>query len=103
MRFALWFKTGLREWPQYLPLIPILRNYSRDDFNHDWVAGLIVGMVTIPQAVAYAFLAGVPPQAGLYACLVPMILYAFFGSSRQLVDVALTKKETSVVSSANGV
>jgi len=85
MRFALWFKTGLREWPQYLPLIPILRNYSRDDFNHDWVAGLIVGMVTIPQAVAYAFLAGVPPQAGLYACLVPMILYAFFGSSRQLV------------------
>jgi SulP family sulfate permease len=42
-------------------------------------------MVTIPQAIAYAFLAGVPPQSGLYACLVPMVLYAIFGSSKQLV------------------
>jgi sulfate permease, SulP family len=85
MRPALWFKMGLREWPGYVPLIPILRTYSKADFNHDLVAGLVVGMVTIPQAVAYAFLAGVPPEAGLYACLVPMVLYAVFGSSRQLV------------------
>ncbi len=85
MRPALWFKMGLREWPGYLPLIPILQNYKRDDFSHDLIAGLIVGMVTIPQAVAYAFLAGVPPEAGLYACLVPMVLYALFGSSRQMV------------------
>jgi len=76
---------GLREWPGYVPLVPILREYQREDFNHDLVAGLVVGMVTIPQAVAYAFLAGVPPEAGLYACLVPMVLYAVFGSSRQLV------------------
>ncbi|MEE4281870.1 MAG: SulP family inorganic anion transporter, partial [Pseudomonadales bacterium] len=76
MRPALWFKMGLKEWPGYLPLIPILQHYKRDDFHHDLVAGLIVGMVTIPQAVAYAFLAGVPPKAGLYACLVPMVLYA---------------------------
>ena len=85
MRPSLWFKMGLREWPSYIPLAPALRTYSREDFNHDLVAGLIVGMVTIPQAVAYAFLAGVPPQAGLYACLVPMVLYAIFGSSNQLV------------------
>ncbi len=85
MRPALWFKLGLREWPDYVPLVPILRNYQREDFNHDLVAGLVVGMVTIPQAVAYAFLAGVPPEAGLYACLLPMVLYAVFGSSRQLV------------------
>lgn len=85
MRPALWFKMGLKEWPGYLPLIPILQHYKRDDFNHDLVAGLIVGMVTIPQAVAYAFLAGVPPEAGLYACLVPMVLYAILGSSRQMV------------------
>jgi SulP family sulfate permease len=76
---------GLREWPNYVPLAPALKTYTREDFNHDLVAGLIVGMVTIPQAVAYAFLAGVPPQAGLYACLVPMVLYAIFGSSNQLV------------------
>ena len=85
MRPAEWFKMGLREWPGYVPLVPILREYQREDFNHDLVAGLVVGMVTIPQAVAYAFLAGVPPEAGLYACLVPMVLYAVFGSSRQLV------------------
>ena len=85
MRPAIWFKMGLREWPGYVPLVPILQAYKREDFNHDLVAGLVVGMVTIPQAVAYAFLAGVPPQAGLYACLAPMVLYAIFGSSRQLV------------------
>ena len=42
-------------------------------------------MVTIPQAIAYAFLAGVPAEAGLYACLLPMILYALLGSSPHLV------------------
>ncbi len=85
MRPALWFKLGIREWPNYVPLAPILRDYQKEDFSHDLVAGLVVGMVTIPQAVAYAFLAGVPPEAGLYACLLPMVLYAIFGSSRQLV------------------
>jgi len=85
MRPALWFKMGMRELPDYIPLAPILKNYRREDFSHDLIAGLVVGMVTIPQAIAYAFLAGVPPQAGLYACLVPMVLYAIFGSSRELV------------------
>ena len=63
----------------------MLRFYRKDDFSHDLTAGLVVGFITIPQAIAYAFLAGLPPQAGLYACLVPMLLYAIFGSSRQLV------------------
>ena len=85
MKPVAWFKAGLREWPSYLPLIPTLQTYRKTDFSHDLIAGLVVGMVTIPQAVAYAFLAGVPPEAGLYACLVPMVLYAFFGSSNQLV------------------
>ena len=85
MRLGLWFKLGVREWPNYVPLIPVLRDYKREDFNFDLIAGLVVGMVTIPQAVAYAFLAGVPPESGLYACLVPMVLYALFGSSKQLV------------------
>ena len=54
-------------------------------FPHDVVAGLVLGIVTIPQAIAYAFLAGLPAQAGLYACLAPMVIYAALGSSRQLV------------------
>ena len=59
--------------------------YRRDDLPHDLIAGCVLGVVTVPQAIAYAFLAGLPAQAGLYACLLPMVLYAVFGSSRQLV------------------
>ncbi|NKC01894.1 MAG: sulfate permease [Pseudomonadales bacterium] len=78
-------RRELQAWPGYVPIIPILQQYSKDAFRSDLIAGLVVGMVTIPQAIAYAYLAGVPPEAGLYACLVPMILYAIFGSSKQMV------------------
>ena len=66
-------------------MLGIVRAYRREDFAPDVVAGLAVTVVTVPQALAYAFLAGLPPQAGLYACLAPMALYAVLGSSRQLV------------------
>lgn len=96
-----WFKSGLSEWRGYIPLVPILMEYKREDFSHDLIAGLVVGMVTIPQAVAYAFLAGVPPEAGLYACLVPMVLYAIFGSSRQLVVGPVAVAALMVVSTVS--
>jgi sulfate permease, SulP family len=85
VRLSRRFLLDLRDWQSYVPLIPVLKKYEQEDFAHDLIAGLVVGMVTIPQAVAYAYLAGVPPQSGLYACLVPMLLYAIFGSSKQLV------------------
>lgn len=85
MRLSLRVRRGLRDWRNYVPLVTTLNTYQRQDLGHDVMAGLIVGMVTIPQAVAYALLAGVPPQSGLYACLLPMVLYAVFGSSKQLV------------------
>ena len=69
----------------YVPFVAVVRSYRRQDFPHDLVAGLVVGVVTVPQAVAYAFLAGLPAAAGLYACLLPMVIYALFSSSRQLV------------------
>ena len=72
-------------WTRYLPIFGVLGSYRRDDLSHDLVAGLVVGIVTVPQAIAYAFLAGLPPETGLYACLLPMVLYALLGSSRQLV------------------
>lgn len=75
----------VNNWRSYLPLLGVLRRYHRDDFSHDLMAGLVVGMITVPQAIAYAFLAGLPPAAGLYACLLPMVVYAAFGSSTQLV------------------
>ena len=68
-----------------IPLKKHLLGYNSQILMQDTVAGLVVGMVTIPQAIAYALLAGVPAQAGLYACLLPMILYALLGSSKHLV------------------
>ncbi|MCY3819625.1 MAG: sulfate permease [Gammaproteobacteria bacterium] len=75
----------MRRWIQALPIVDTLRGYRRIDFAHDSVAGLVLGVVTVPQAVAYAFLAGLPAQAGLYACLAPMVIYSVLGSSRQLI------------------
>ena len=76
---------GVKDWARFVPIVATLRSYRRDDFGHDLVAGLVLGVVTVPQAVAYAFLAGLPAQAGLYACLAPMVIHAVLGSSRQLV------------------
>ena len=75
----------LEQWSRFLPIVAVVRGYRRDDLPHDLIAGLVLGVVTIPQAVAYAFLAGLPAEAGLYACLAPMTIYAVLGSSRQLV------------------
>ena len=74
--------SGLAAW---FPILATVRGYRRQDFPHDLIAGLVVGVITVPQAVAYAFLAGLPAEAGLYACLLPMLVYALLGSSRQLV------------------
>jgi SulP family sulfate permease len=79
------FEFRVRNWRSYIPILGVITNYRRADFSHDLIAGLVVGVITIPQAIAYAFLAGLPPQAGLYACLAPMVVYAVLGSSRQLV------------------
>ena len=72
-------------WLHRVPLYATLRRYRREDLPRDLLAGLVVGVVTVPQAVAYALLAGLPAQAGLYASLVPMVIYAVLGSSRQVV------------------
>ena len=67
------------------PFVATVRTYRRKDGPHDLIAGLVLGVITVPQAIAYAFLAGLPAEAGLYACLLPMVVYALMGSSRQLV------------------
>jgi len=58
-----------------------IRNYPRGSFTTDLVAGLIVTVLVIPQSLAYALLAGLPPQAGLYVSIFPVIAYALLGSS----------------------
>jgi SulP family sulfate permease len=60
------------------------RTLSRDTLFADLGAGLAVGAMLVPQGMAYALLAGLPPEVGLYASTVPLVLYAVFGTSRQL-------------------
>jgi SulP family sulfate permease len=69
---------------QLVPAFGWLRAYRRDDLSGDLIAGGITAMLLIPQAMAYSLLAGLPPQVGLYASILPPILYALFGSSRVL-------------------
>lgn len=67
-----------------IPLIETLANYSIKKFRSDLIAGLTVATLLIPQGMAYALLAGMPPIYGLYTGMVPLVIYAIFGTSRQL-------------------
>ena len=69
----------------YIPLLATLRGYRANDLSNDCMAGLVVAVVAVPQGMAYAYLAGLPPEAGLYASLAPLVAYAVLGSSRQMV------------------
>lgn len=76
-----------QSWRRALPSLPILdwgRRYNRETLLGDGVAALIVTIMLIPQSLAYALLAGLPPEVGLYASVAPLLLYALFGSSRVL-------------------
>ncbi len=70
---------------RYVPVTDWLSHYGKGDFRADAVAGLVVLFITIPQAISYAYLAGLPPETGLYAAVVSLVIYALFGSSRTLV------------------
>jgi SulP family sulfate permease len=67
-----------------LPPLDWGRRYTRADLASDLLAAVIVTIMLIPQSLAYAMLAGLPPQVGLYASILPLIAYALFGSSRTL-------------------
>ena len=72
---------------RFLPSLPVLgwgRQYDRDTLASDLVAALIVTIMLIPQSLAYALLAGLPPEVGLYASVAPLVFYAVFGTSRVL-------------------
>ncbi len=68
----------------YLPIAEWLPAYTRKDLGFDLIAGLTVGVMLVPQGMAYSLLAGMPPIYGLYAGIVPLIVYAIFGTSRHL-------------------
>lgn len=68
----------------YLPFLDWLPTYRREHAVSDLVAAVIVTVMLIPQSLAYALLAGLPAQVGLYASILPLVLYALFGTSRTL-------------------
>ncbi|MBA6156047.1 solute carrier family 26 protein [Tenacibaculum sp. S7007] len=67
-----------------IPILEWLPNYKKSQLRGDVIAGITVAIVLIPQGIAYALIAGLPPIYGLYAALVPQLMYAIFGSSRQV-------------------
>ena len=69
---------------KYFPFLEWISNYRSDYFKRDLLAGITVAVLLIPQGMAYALIAGLPPIYGLYAALTPQIVYAFLGTSRQL-------------------
>jgi SulP family sulfate permease len=77
----------------WVPGLALFRDYRREWLGADLLAGVSVCVVMIPSVIAYSGLMGLPPQHGLYAALVPLIVYPFFGSSRQMIvgpDIAIS-------------
>ena len=74
----------MRLLARYLPILEWGREYDRRVFTNDLVAAAIVTIMLIPQSLAYALLAGLPPVVGLYASILPLLAYALFGTSRTL-------------------
>ncbi|MFA5940348.1 MAG: sulfate permease [Sinimarinibacterium sp.] len=96
-------KPYRRHW---LPLLADLRGGSAGQLVQDGLAGTITAILLVPQALAYALLAGVPPEVGLYASVIPVIVYAWLGTSRTLavgpVAVAAVMVSSALIPFADG-
>jgi len=94
---------GVGRLARLLPAAAWLRGYTRADLNADLAAGLITAVLLVPQAMAYAMLAGLPPQVGLYAGVAAPIAYALFASSRVLAVGPVSVTAIMVASALAGV
>ena len=83
---------------KYLPILSWLPNYNRTWLSADVIAGLTLFGLVVPEAMAYAGIAGLPPQAGLYTLLAALLVYAMFGSSRHLA-VSATSATAALLAS----
>ncbi|CAK9327712.1 unnamed protein product, partial [Citrullus colocynthis] len=78
------FKTILSLLQRVFPILKLPRNYKASKFKNDLMAGLTLASLSIPQSIGYANLAKLDPQFGLYTSVVPPLIYAFMGSSREI-------------------
>src|ERR1700680_2221395 len=95
----------MKNWMHWLPGIETLRRYEVECLPHDIFAGLVLATMLVPVGIAYAVASGLPGIHGLYATIVPLLVYALFGPSRILVlgpDSALAAVILGVVSPLSG-
>src|ERR1043165_2469513 len=88
-----------------LPGLGLWRDYHRGWLAGDVWAGVSVCLIMIPSVIAYAGLMGLPPEHGLYAALVPLVIYALLGSSRQVIvgpDIAISLLIASTIAPLAG-
>ena len=92
----------MRLLARHLPILDWGRRYDRETAAADLVAAVIVTIMLIPQSLAYAMLAGLPPETGLYASVLPIVAYALFGTSRALAvgPVAVASLMTATAAAA---
>ena len=86
-------------YKKFTPFMRWLPNLKRNEVKADFMAGLAGGIVVLPQGVAFATIAGMPPEYGLYAGMIPAIIAALFGSSRHLVSGPTTAASIVLFSS----
>src|SRR6516165_9045713 len=88
--------TGAR---RYVPALSWLPRYEPRDLRYDAIAGATIWGLLVPEMIAYAGLAGLPPQAGLYTLLVTLAAYAIFGTSRHVVAAGTSAAAVLLASS----
>jgi SulP family sulfate permease len=95
-------RPGVRRHFELIPALAWARNYRWSQFSGDITAAIIVTIMLIPQSLAYAMLAGLPPGVGLYASILPLVAYALFGTSRTLAvgPVAIVSLMTATAASS---
>jgi high affinity sulfate transporter 1 len=93
--------TLRRRFPTWAPGLAALREYRLADLPHDVTGGVAVAAVTVPVSIANAQLAGLPPEHGLYGSILPLVVYAVLGTSRQLI-VGTSAAAAALVASAIG-
>lgn len=87
---------------KHLPILDWLPNYQKAWLKGDFFAGITIGVMLIPQGIAYAIIAGLPPIYGLYTAMIPQIVYALLGTSRQLA-IGPAAMDSLIVASGIGV
>jgi SulP family sulfate permease len=98
---------NLGKMREYFPILDWGLNYKRDHLTGDLTAGIIVASLLIPQGMAYAILAGLPPEVGLYASIFPQIVYGFLGTASMLsvapvaVDSLMVATAVSAIATEN--